>query len=101
MPDRGEREGRYRAALEAIANAEIPGVSGGPNGASREVIGSGHVCEAVKECEGTCCDARGTFLVAEADKTAYFVCADHVDGRAIVGCQPGVPSAQHGEETGK
>lgn len=28
---------RLRAALEAIANAEIPGVSGGPNGASVEV----------------------------------------------------------------
>lgn len=29
---------RYRAALEAIANAAIPGVSGGPNGASAEVM---------------------------------------------------------------
>lgn len=29
---------RMRSALEAIANAEIPGVSGGPNGASVEVM---------------------------------------------------------------
>jgi hypothetical protein len=33
-----EHAGRLRAALEAIANSEIPGVSGGPNGPSVEVM---------------------------------------------------------------
>ncbi len=37
-PASGPSRQTYRAALEAIANSEIPGVSGGPHGPSREVM---------------------------------------------------------------
>lgn len=59
-------EVRYRAALEAIANAEIPGVSGGRNGASVEVMAFAQY--ALREPCATCnVDSDGTRIYPDGE----------------------------------
>jgi hypothetical protein len=53
-----------------------------------QIVGAGHICPVRVPCEVEGCPERGRYLI-EAHGEKVMSCADHIDGRMILGCQPG------------